>query len=495
MSQVTTRSAFASPFSSKTATTNRNSISNMPKAEKGTPKDLANRIKAKGLQKLKFYCQMCQKQCRDANGFKCHLTSESHLRQMKIFSDNAGGILDQYSKDFEQSYIQTLRMRHGTKLVNANNVYQELIADKQHIHMNATHWTTLTEFVQYLGKSGKCVVEETDRGWFVSYIERDAGILARKEAVQQREAAERAAEEAQARRMEGQRIEAAKALDRVGGSLSTEATVMERRGEADQPIKVALTASSSSHGGASKLFKANRVSVKLPGVFGDEDEGDEDDANEDEHIPKSKLPPPSSMVPASMSASAPKNSSTTSGISGSNSATKRKDIAPQTKAEESHKKRPRQDTESNHDDHGRSSKRSDEHNYDSNDRRDHWLYRNIVVRVTSKKLAGGKYFRRKAVVEKVIDKYAAEVEVLDSSPNKRDGGDILRLDQEDLETVIPKIEDQGKPRKVRILNGRYRGEKATVDFLDKVRYRADLTLVDGGKLLKKVPFEDFSQIA
>ena len=65
----------------------------MPKAERGTPKDLANRMKARGLQKLKFYCQMCEKQCRDANGFKCHLTSENHLRQMKIFSENAVGIM------------------------------------------------------------------------------------------------------------------------------------------------------------------------------------------------------------------------------------------------------------------------------------------------------------------------------------------------------------------------------------------------------------------
>jgi hypothetical protein len=30
----------------------------MPKAERGTPKDIANRIKAKGLQKLRWYCQM-----------------------------------------------------------------------------------------------------------------------------------------------------------------------------------------------------------------------------------------------------------------------------------------------------------------------------------------------------------------------------------------------------------------------------------------------------
>jgi DNA/RNA-binding protein KIN17 len=108
----------------------------MPKAEKGSVKDIANRMKAKGLQKLKYYCQMCEKQCRDANGFKCHLTSESHLRQMKLFSDNAGGILDKFSKEFEQSYLTTLRMRHGTKKVNANNVYQELISDKQHIHVS-----------------------------------------------------------------------------------------------------------------------------------------------------------------------------------------------------------------------------------------------------------------------------------------------------------------------------------------------------------------------
>lgn len=36
--------------------------------EKGgflTPKAIANRIKSKGLQKLRWYCQMCQKQCRD----------------------------------------------------------------------------------------------------------------------------------------------------------------------------------------------------------------------------------------------------------------------------------------------------------------------------------------------------------------------------------------------------------------------------------------------
>ena len=56
----------------------------MPKHDFFSPKAISNRIKAKGLQKLRWYCEMCQKQCRDENGFKCHQTSDSHLRQMLI---------------------------------------------------------------------------------------------------------------------------------------------------------------------------------------------------------------------------------------------------------------------------------------------------------------------------------------------------------------------------------------------------------------------------
>ena len=124
----------------------------MPKAEIGSVKDIAKRIKSKGLQKLKYYCQMCEKQCRDANGFKCHLTSESHLHQMKIFSSNANIILDDNSKMFEKNFIDFLRLRHTTSKTNANNLYQEIIRnDRDHVHMNATIWSSLS-FCKVLGK-------------------------------------------------------------------------------------------------------------------------------------------------------------------------------------------------------------------------------------------------------------------------------------------------------------------------------------------------------
>lgn len=167
----------------------------MGKAEKGTPKDLANRMKAKGLQKLRWYCQMCQKQCRDENGFKCHTMSESHQRQLLLFADNPDRFLDSFSEEFLEGYVSLLKRRFGTKRVHANNVYQEYIQDRDHVHMNATQWETLTDFVKWLGREGHCVVDETEKGWYVAYIDRDPETLKRQAAAQRRLKAERGQEE------------------------------------------------------------------------------------------------------------------------------------------------------------------------------------------------------------------------------------------------------------------------------------------------------------
>lgn len=124
------------------------------RAEPGTPKYIANKIKSKGLQKLRWFCQMCSKQCRDENGFKCHTMSESHQRQLLLFADNAGRYLSEFSYDFSKGFLFLLKRQFGTKRVKANKVYQEYISDRTHLHMNATQWTTLTGFVKWLGKTG-----------------------------------------------------------------------------------------------------------------------------------------------------------------------------------------------------------------------------------------------------------------------------------------------------------------------------------------------------
>ena len=97
------------------------------KAEAGTPKALSNAMKSKGLQKLRFFCQLCQKQCRDENGFKCHSMSEAHQRQMLLCATNPGHlhkITSEFSSDFLGGFMQILRRQHGGKRVSANKVYQ-----------------------------------------------------------------------------------------------------------------------------------------------------------------------------------------------------------------------------------------------------------------------------------------------------------------------------------------------------------------------------------
>ena len=130
----------------------------------------------------KILVGQCQKQCRDENGFKCHQTSEGHLRQMRIFAENPQKVMERYSLEFEELFLDTLQRHHNTKRCHANQVYKEYIADKHHVHMNSTKYATLTDFIMYLGKTGKCVVDETEKGWFISWIDRDPAVIARQEA-------------------------------------------------------------------------------------------------------------------------------------------------------------------------------------------------------------------------------------------------------------------------------------------------------------------------
>lgn len=165
--------------------THQNAI--MVRAERGTPKDIAKRLKSKGLQRLRWWCQVCEKQCRDENGFRCHVASESHVRQMLIVGEHAGQQIRAYSATFQHDFLQLLRTSHGTKPVNANQFYQQYIANKTHMHMNATRWHTLSEFVKHLGREGICRVDDTDRGWVISWIDSSPEALARQQALKGRD--------------------------------------------------------------------------------------------------------------------------------------------------------------------------------------------------------------------------------------------------------------------------------------------------------------------
>jgi DNA/RNA-binding protein KIN17 len=444
----------------------------MPKAEKGSLKDLGKKIKAKGLQKLRFYCQMCEKQCRDANGFKCHLTSDSHLRQMKIFSENSGRILNANSREFETHYLDALRMRHGTAKVNANQVYQQVISDKSHIHMNGTIWSTLSGFVQYLGKTGKCIVEETERGWYITYINRDAGKLQREEIQKQRQKSELEAEMLTQQRMEKQRIAAAEALDRATAGTTTEddertAPTVATDGTAAGSKRVELHL---GNGGILNNPKKRKIVVRgnNKSIFGDdEDEDDESKVDGDDE----------KVAPAVYSSPAlpPMRTATTT----TTTSPKKKKKSKMEKA-------------------------SDRVPENQNQDETPWLLPKIQVRIVNKKLCDGKYYRQKGTVERLEDDdYTAIVVVGVTTDDHR--GDVLKLDQDDLETVVPKKAGE----RVKLVRGEHRGSAAVVQALNKDKCRAELELLTtttttnadngshktGDLLLRKVPYDDFSKLA
>ncbi|KAI7833198.1 domain of Kin17 curved DNA-binding protein-domain-containing protein [Kickxella alabastrina] len=233
-----------------------------------SPKDVANRMKAKGLQRLRWYCQMCEKQCRDQNGFKCHCASESHQRQMSIFAENPERYMEQFSQEFEQSFISILSRRYGTKKVHANQVYQEIVADRQHLHMNATKWDTLSDFVMYLGKGGKCRVEESERGWVIEWIDTSDEALARKAAILKKERQEMDDEQRENRLLQEQIERAKKAQMENSAQLEDskkqpEATELKRE-SADQPIKLEWKKAPGRGllGRSTGLIKANKLTLK-----------------------------------------------------------------------------------------------------------------------------------------------------------------------------------------------------------------------------------------
>ncbi|ORY81468.1 domain of Kin17 curved DNA-binding protein-domain-containing protein, partial [Protomyces lactucae-debilis] len=167
----------------------------MPKAERGSTKDVANRMRSKGLQRLRFYCQVCEKQMRDGNGFKQHTNSEPHVRAMIAVGQNPARKIHDYSRQFKSDFLQLLRTSHGEKRVNANHFYQEYISKKDHIHMNSTHWKTLTEFIKSLGREGICRVDITDKGVFVAWIDNSPEALARQEAIRRKDRLDKGDEE------------------------------------------------------------------------------------------------------------------------------------------------------------------------------------------------------------------------------------------------------------------------------------------------------------
>jgi len=234
----------------------------MPRAEVGTPKFVANKMKSKGLQRLRWYCQVCEKQCRDENGFKCHAASESHLRQMLVVGEHAGSHIAGFSNQFQSEFVSLLSRRFGTKRVRANQVYQEYIADKSHLHMNSTRWVTLTEFVKHLGRSGIAKVDETEKGWFIAWIDSSPKALAKAEASMKKDRAT-VSDEQREQQLIAEQISRAAVEDDSNTNDSSTPPVEEglKRDESSEKVVLSFSAKPATSSGSVPLAVSTGLKI------------------------------------------------------------------------------------------------------------------------------------------------------------------------------------------------------------------------------------------
>ena len=368
---------------------------------------------------------MCQKQCRDENGFKCHINTEAHQRQMLLFGQNTGSYTYQFSKDFFDSFMDILKRQFGTKRVKANKVYQQVIAHKDHVHMNSTRWHTLTGFCMWLGKSGICVVDNIEEEWWITYVDRDPETLERKRKDAKKKKMDKDDEERLLEFIE-QQVERDK--KRKDGEEGEEEEVEKKftefvRENEEEKIKLDL-----------KLFKKPEPPAALP--------------------PPAKLSRIDNSDTMSM-----KSYKSTSSVKSNTSTSSKKSALEEIMEQEERKK-------------------------EQKNRKDYWLAEGIVVKVMTKSL-GSDYYKQKAEVVEVIDKYRGKIKLLES-------GEKFKIDQEHLETVIPKVDGR-----VRVLNGAYRDSSAILRSIETSKFSVTLEIDKGcfqGRIISNVPYEDFSKI-
>lgn len=147
----------------------------------GVTKGYGKRWKLKGMQRLRWYCQVCNKQCKDANGFKCHKTSRPHLEMMAsaqaLFAeDNGENFVDHYSQEFEGAFLATLKKKFGETRVLAEAVYEAYLDAGAELPLTDTmcvslagvvnpfRWDSIPHFVTHLVKNGRVLSDDTPEG-------------------------------------------------------------------------------------------------------------------------------------------------------------------------------------------------------------------------------------------------------------------------------------------------------------------------------------------
>ena len=396
------------------------------------------------------------------------------MRQMVIFGQSGGKIVEEYSREFEKTFLQHFRTAHKNSRIAANVIYNEFIADRNHVHMNSTkvgpydvasrpqfstklthslslslclclslcvvrlvcvcvcherQWVSLTAFVMHLGKTGKCKVEETPKGFFMTLLEKDPNERLRDGIKEKKKKAEEAEEVRHAKALSRQVSRAQRESGFVaeeGGGGSAGGTEIDR-GAMAGPLGFDLKSRSLSAPSPSSASQAGSGNVLLS-AEGDGGPGGRNDGG--------KIRKKSALDEIMEEQEAAKRRRTVK-------------VAPSAP--------PR------------------------------WARSGIIVKIMAKALKSEGFYKEKAEVAGVETdeggRHVAQLRHLKT-------GAVLKVDQAQLETVIPK-----EGGRVVVLRGKHEGSGGTLVGVSAKRYQAEVEMGGPGGARSWFEYDDISKAA
>jgi len=158
---------------------------------------------------------------------------------MMIFAEAPSKFLSEYSTQFRDDFMRLLSHRYSSKFVNANHVYNEYIQDKNHVHMNATRWSSLAGFVQTMAREGLLEAQETEGGWMVKWVDRRPETLKQKQAEMRKERMEEDEEQRHAKLL---REQVKRAAEQVESQEAQEEPSHELVRDSHEKVKISFGA-------------------------------------------------------------------------------------------------------------------------------------------------------------------------------------------------------------------------------------------------------------
>lgn len=103
-------------------------------------------------------------------------------------------------------------------------------------------WKSLSQFAAYLGREGKCRVEDTEKGLFIAWIDNSPETLRRREAIMKKERQEKGDEEREQRLIQEQikRAQAAAANATTSAEEDAEAKLLQRKEGEKMTLNIGL---------------------------------------------------------------------------------------------------------------------------------------------------------------------------------------------------------------------------------------------------------------